>query len=133
MAAFYFAFWMSGYFGQWIDLPSSGLLYQMATAMTLAAVVTTQIGNLFTQRTECTSIRHIPLVNNRLLWIGIAVELIVVAAVIYIPVLQGIFGTAAFPATYWLFLFAWTPSLIVVDELRKYLLRRQARRKGGIP
>jgi magnesium-transporting ATPase (P-type) len=130
MAAFYFAFWMSGYYGRWIDLPSSGLLYLAATSMTLAAVVTTQIGNLFAQRTERASVLHIPLFNNRLLWVGIAVELLVVAAVIYVPVFQGVFGTAAFPATYWLFLFAWTPSLIVVDELRKYLLRRQARRKG---
>lgn len=132
MAAFYFVFWMNGYFGQWIDFPASGLLYQSATAMTLAAVVTTQIGNVFTQRTERESILRVSLFNNRLLWIGIAVELIVVAAVIYLLGFQGIFDTAAFPPQYWLFLFAWTPSLIVVDELRKYLARRRARRKKVI-
>jgi magnesium-transporting ATPase (P-type) len=129
MAAFYFLFWMSGYYGQWIDFPSTGLLYQAATAMTLAAVVTTQIGNVFAQRTERASIIRIPLFNNRLLLVGIAVELLVVTAVIYLPPLQGIFGTAAFPAHYWLFLFAWTPSLIIADELRKYLVRRRARGK----
>jgi hypothetical protein len=34
--------------------------------MTLAAVVTTQIGNLFAQRTELTSIVHVPFFGNRL-------------------------------------------------------------------
>ena len=52
MAAFYFRYWTNGYAGQWLDLPSSGTLYRSATAMALAAVVTTQIGNLFAQRTD---------------------------------------------------------------------------------
>ncbi len=124
MAAFYFLFWTSGYAGQWLDLPAAGQLYQAATAMTLGAVVTTQIGNLFAQRTDHASILHIPFFGNRLLWFGIAVELIVVAAVIYLPPLQVIFGTAPFSPVYWLFLFAWTPSLVIVDELRKFLVRR---------
>ena len=33
MAAFYFMYWMNGYWGQWIDLPASGALYRAATAM----------------------------------------------------------------------------------------------------
>jgi len=44
MAAFYFLFWTNGYRGRWMDLPSHGPLYQAATAMTLAAVVMTQVG-----------------------------------------------------------------------------------------
>ena len=42
--------------------------------MTLAAVVTTQIGNLFAQRTERQSFFRTPLFNNRLIWIGIAIR-----------------------------------------------------------
>lgn len=125
MAAFYFLFWTSGYAGYWIDLPSQGLLYQAATSMTLGAVVSTQIGNLFAQRTEFASIRRVPFFGNRLLWIGIAVELILVLAVVYLAPLQGVFGTAAFSAGYWLFLFALTPSLVLVDEFRKLLVRRR--------
>ena len=52
MVAFYFMYWTNGYWGQWLDLPADGPLYHAATAMTLAAVVVTQIGNLFAQRTE---------------------------------------------------------------------------------
>jgi P-type Ca2+ transporter type 2C len=125
MAAFYFQYWTNGYWGQWIDLPANGSLYQSATAMTLASIVVTQIGNLFAQRTEETSIFHIGLFSNRLVWIGIATELILVVLIIYLPLLQGVFGTAAFPLHNWLFLFAWIPSLLVADEVRKGLTRRK--------
>jgi len=128
MAAFYFMFWSSGYWGQWLNLPSSGGLYRSATAMALAAVVTTQIGNLFTQRTERASIFQIPFFNNRLVWVGIASELIVVLLIVYTPFLQTFIGTNAFPIRNWLFLFAWTPALLLVDELRKFLLRRRGKR-----
>ncbi|MDD1670984.1 MAG: cation-transporting P-type ATPase, partial [Methanomicrobiales archaeon] len=79
MAAFYFMYWTNGYWGRWVDLPSAGTLYHAATAMALAAVVTTQIGNLFAQRTERESFFRTPLFNNRFLWIGIVSELAIVS------------------------------------------------------
>jgi magnesium-transporting ATPase (P-type) len=91
--------------------------------MALAAVVTTQIGNLFAQRTERTSFFRIPLFNNRLIWVGIATELTLIALITYVPIFQGFIGTGPFPLRNWLFLFAWTPSLLLADELRKALLR----------
>lgn len=125
MAAFYFLYWTNGYQGQWLDLPASGPLYQAATAMTLASVVATQIGNLFAQRTEYTSVFRIGLFSNRLIWVGIATELILLAAILYLPVLQSVFGTAPFPFENWLFLFAWTPALLLADEMRKAMMRRR--------
>jgi Ca2+-transporting ATPase len=129
MAAFYFMYWINGYWGQWLDLPSTGILYQAATAMTLGAVVTTQIGNLFAQRTERTSALRLPWFNNRMLWIGIVSELLIVSLIIYVPVFQQIFGTASFPLVNWVFLFAWTPSLLLADEFRKTLLRRREKER----
>jgi Ca2+-transporting ATPase len=128
MVAFYFHYWVNGYWGQWIDLPDSGNLYRAATAMALGVVVTTQIGNLFAQRTERVSFFHTPLFSNRLIWIGIASELVLVALLVYVPFLQRFFDTAAFPAWEWLFLFAWTPSLLITDEVRKVFARRRMRR-----
>jgi magnesium-transporting ATPase (P-type) len=128
MAAFYFTYWTNGHWGQWLDLPASGSLYQTATAMTLGSVVATQVGNLFTQRTEQTSVFHIGLFSNRLVWVGIVTELTLVMLIIYVPFLQRLFGTAAFSLQNWLFLFAWTPSLLVADEARKALARRKRRR-----
>jgi len=132
MAAFYFMYWINGYWGQWLDLPSTGILYQAATAMTLGAVVTTQIGNLFAQRTERTSAFRLSWFNNRMLWIGIVSELLIVSLIIYVPFFQQFFGTASFPLVNWMFLFAWTPSLLLADECRKALLRRRERERNNL-
>jgi magnesium-transporting ATPase (P-type) len=130
MAAFYFMYWINGYWGQWLDLPSTGILYQSATAMTLGAIVATQIGNIFAQRTERDSTFRLSLFSNRMIWIGIASELLIVSMLIYVPFFQHIFGTASFPLTNWVFLFAWTPSLLLADELRKALLRRRKKKRN---
>jgi Ca2+-transporting ATPase len=127
MAAFYFMYWSSGYWGQWLDLPADGSLYRAATAMALAAVVMSQIGNLFAQRAEHTPLRQIRLFDNRLVWAGIATELILIVLITYAPFLQEVIGTAAFPPSYWLFLLAWVPALPLADTARKALLRRQKR------
>lgn len=126
MAAFYFLYWTNGYRGQWLDLPSSGTLYQAATAMALAAVVTSQIGNLFAQRTERASVFRIPWFNNPMIWIGIATELALVLLITYVPLFQRFIGTAAFPLQNWWFLFAWAPALLLIDELRKWIVRRSS-------
>jgi magnesium-transporting ATPase (P-type) len=128
MSAFFFTYWTSGYWGQFLDLPSTGTLYLSATAMALAAVVTTQIGNVLAQRTERSSIVEIGLFSNRFIWVGIATELVVISLIVYVPVLQEIFGTAAFSPEYWLFLLAWAPVLLVAEELRKGILRWKDRR-----
>jgi potassium/sodium efflux P-type ATPase len=124
MAAFYFMYWTNGYWGQWINLPGEGWLYRAATTMALAAVVCTQIGNVFTQRSERVSFFKLPLFNNRLLWIGVASELLLVFGITYLPFLQNLIGTAAFPLRNWLFLLAWIPTLLVVDEIRKFWVRK---------
>jgi P-type Ca2+ transporter type 2C len=133
MASFYFQYWTHGYWGQWLNLPSSGPLYESATAMALACVVTTQIGNLFTQRTERTSVFRIGLFSNRLLWVGISSELVIIFLIVYAPPLQKVIGTHAFSLENWLFLFAWAPLLLIADECRKFMLRcwERTKRHGG--
>jgi len=131
MIAFYFYYWTNGYFGKLIDLPSSGPLYRGATAIALASVVATQIGNLFTQRSEKDSILKLPLFKNHLLWIGIGVELTLILLIVYTPFMNNFIGTGPFNPIYWLFLFAWTPSLIIIDEFMKWVRRRRDLKKGG--
>jgi magnesium-transporting ATPase (P-type) len=131
MAAFFWMFWTNGHWGQWLDLPSQGPLYRAATGMALATVVATQIGNLFAQRSERLSVFRLRLFNNPLLWVGIASELAVILLITYAPFMQRFIGTAAFSPRYWLFIFAWTPVLLLADELRKLIARwldRQAQR-----
>ncbi len=128
ISAFFFTYWTSGYWGQFLDLPATGTLYLSATTMALAAVVTTQIGNVLAQRTERRSIFEIGFFSNRFIWVGIATELVVISVIVYVPVFQQIFGTATFPPEYWLFLLAWAPVLLVAEELRKGILRWKERR-----
>lgn len=129
MAAFYFLYWTNGHGGQWLDLPAQGPLYRAATSMALASVVATQIGNLFAQRTEYLSVFRISPFRNRFVWVGIATELALLGLLLYTPLLQRIFGTAPFPPQYWLFLFAWTPVLLLADEGRKAMVRRRIKQR----
>jgi magnesium-transporting ATPase (P-type) len=128
MSAFYFYFWTNGYTFKWIDLPSSGPIYLGATAMALGAVVFTQIGNLFAQRSESRSILKIPFFNNSLIWIGIASEVFVLLAIVYMPAMNHFIGTGPFNIKYFLFLMAWIPALPIVDEIRKIIVRSKAKR-----
>jgi len=130
MVSFYWMFWTNGYWGQWLDLPSEGTLYRAATGMALAAVVATQIGNVFAQRSERLSAFRLPLFNNRLLWMGILSEITLILLIIYAPFMQRFIGTAAFSPRYWLFIFAWTPVLLLMDELRKWVLNSIERHKA---
>ncbi|EGJ51113.1 cation-translocating P-type ATPase [Desulfocurvibacter africanus] len=132
MAVFYYYYWTNGYAGQWLDLPSEGPVYASATALTFAAVVVTQIGNLFVQRAGSRSAFHIPLGGNRLLWPSIATELAVMILVIHVPFLQGIFGTAPFAARDWIVLAVLIPLLPLADELRKCVLRKRSQNKRAM-
>ena len=71
--------------------------YEQATTMTLLSMVVAQIGTAFAARTERASLRSIGVFSNRLLLWGIAFELALTAAFIYVPVFQGLLGTAALP------------------------------------
>ena len=97
--------------------------------MALGVVVTTQIGNLFAQRTERTPTFRLSWFGNRMIWIGIISELLIVSLIIYLPFFQQFFGTASFPLVYWVFLFAWAPLLLLADESRKALLRRREKER----
>jgi len=137
MSAFFYQYWTNGYWGQIFDLPAEGPLYHSAVGMALAAVVTTQIGNVLAHRTERSSIRAAGLFSNKMVWLGIASELVIILIILYVPFFQTIIGTAPFPAQNWIFLFAWAPALLIAEEFRKGIMRMIERHKnrsssGGI-
>ena len=71
--------------------------YLQASTAGFAAIVAFQVGTPFAARTQRASLRQIGLTTNRLLLAGIAFELLFATAVIYLPALQTIFGTAPLP------------------------------------
>jgi calcium-translocating P-type ATPase len=106
--------------------------YQQATTMTFLSMVACQVGTAFAARTERASLRSIGVLSNRLLLWGIAFELALAAVLIYVPVFQGLLGTAALPAKD-LLLVAPFPFIVWgADELRRWLVRR-AERKPEFP
>ena len=128
ISAYFFINWLHGWPTTPLAQPGT-LLYSMATTMTLAGVVVTQVGAVFGCRTDRTSVFKIGLFTNRLVLIGIAVELVLLALLVYAPFLHGIFNTAPLGLREWVYLFAWTPVIFFADELRKVFLRWRDRRK----
>jgi magnesium-transporting ATPase (P-type) len=126
MSAYFFLNWLHGWPQQ--SLAAEGTpIHRMATTMTLAGVVASQVGAVFACRTDRTSIFQAGFFSNRLVLLGIAVELTLLVALVYVPFLQNIFNTAPIGWREWLFVFAWTPVIFFADELRKNFLRRRER------
>jgi magnesium-transporting ATPase (P-type) len=98
--------------------------YVRATTMTFAGMVACQVGVAFAARTERASLRSIGVFTNRLLLWGIAFELALAAAIIYLPPLQSLLGTAALSPEALLFLVPFPFVVWGADELRRNLLRR---------
>jgi calcium-translocating P-type ATPase len=126
MTAFFAAYWMGGWRpGE--PLPETGPLYQTATTMTLAGIVACQIGNLFACRTRLGSSLGRGLPANRLLFAGLAFELLLLLALIYFPPLADVFGLAPLEAGHWLLLASFGPILLLLEETRKAVMRRNLR------
>lgn len=121
MSAFFFKYMQFG----WPQIPmvGSGELYQVATTMTLGAIVCTQIAIVFNCRTERVSIFKVGPFTNRMVLIGIVCELTLFSILSYTPFLHNIFNTGPLLAIDWLYLIIWIPVLIFVDEIRKAILR----------
>jgi P-type Ca2+ transporter type 2C len=127
MAAYFFLNGRQGWPG--VPLAQEGTLdYRMATTMTLAAIVASQVGAVFGCRTDRASVFSIGLLSNRLVLAGIAFELVLLSLLIYVPFFQGVFNTAPLGLVEWAFVLAWTPIIFLLDELRKALLRWQEKR-----
>jgi calcium-translocating P-type ATPase len=71
--------------------------YLQATTMTFLGIVACQVGTAFASRADRAPLRSVGLLGNGFLLWGIAFELAFAAALIYVPALQQVFGTAALP------------------------------------
>ncbi|MDH4100452.1 MAG: cation-transporting P-type ATPase, partial [Nitrospirota bacterium] len=126
IAGFFFVYWMSG----WVpgtEMVSSGPVYIAATTMTLAGIVASQVGNVFACRTERESVFRVGFFTNKLVLWGIASELVIIALLIYTPFLQKVFGLAPIGWREWAFLLAFAPLLLLLEEGRKWVVRKYGR------
>jgi magnesium-transporting ATPase (P-type) len=129
MAGFFWVLWRGG----WRPGDATGAaaplhhLYQQATTVTFAGIVACQIGTAFAARTEYAALFTIGLLSNPLLLWGIAFELSFSAALIYLPPLQDIFGTAALGPGQLVVLVPFPFVVWGVDELVRWARRRRGK------
>ncbi|MFI5960081.1 cation-translocating P-type ATPase [Cryptosporangium sp. NPDC051539] len=94
--------------------------YLQATTATFAAIVACQVGTAFASRTERVSLFTVGLATNRLLLAGIAFEVLFTAALVYLPPLQAVFGTAALDGWTVALLCTFPPIVWGADELYRW-------------
>lgn len=98
--------------------------YSRATTMTLAGIVASQVGAVFCCRSNKESLFKLGLFSNPAIWLGVGAELVLFALVVYSPLLQHVFATAALSLPELAFASLWMPVMILADEIRKGWLRR---------
>ncbi len=104
--------------------------YVQATTLTFVGIVACQVGTAFASRTEHASLRAVGVFSNPLLLAGIAFEVLFTLALVYVPFLQDVFGTAALPAEALAFVVPFPFIVWGADELRRARLRK-SRTRGG--
>ncbi len=102
-------------------------LYLQATTACLAGIVLAQVVNVFMCRHPRESSLRFSLNANPLLLLGIAVELGLLLLIVFTAPGNRVFGTQPFPPVVWAFLALLAVGFGVLEEARKFLVRRQFR------
>ena len=130
MAAFFFVLARAGWrYGE--PIAPTAPLYLEATTACLAAIVVMQAVNLFLCRDDRASAFALGLRSNPLLVWGLAAEVALIAAIVYTPWGQTLFGTSALPADVWLFVLPFAAAMLVLEEARKAVCRGSRSRSAG--
>lgn len=108
------------------NLATGGFDYRQATTMTLATIIFCQIAAALNCRTQRSSVFRIGIFSNRKIIGGIIFEGLLLLALMYLPELQIIFNTAPLRGGEWLYLLAIPIPLLLIEEARKYWLRRRS-------
>lgn len=125
-----FGFFWILYGGGWTwgtMLPTNNILYMQATTACLTAIIITQIGNVFACRSSREPALSIGFFSNKLIFVGIIVELLLQLFIVYHPWGNKIFSTAPISLSVWLLLIPFMFLVFFAEELRKFLARYRLR------
>ncbi|MES1997821.1 MAG: cation transporting ATPase C-terminal domain-containing protein, partial [Pseudomonadota bacterium] len=126
MAAFFFVLKGSGWhYGEMFG--HADPRYLAATTATLSAIIVAQVVNVFLCRSPQHSVFTTGLRGNWLIVIGIATEILLILAIDYTALGNHIFGTAPIGWEVWLFVLPFGVGMLVLEEVRKWVLRRWMR------
>ena len=125
MAAFFFVLhggtWQ---YGNVLDYHDN--LYLQATTACLSAIIAMQVVNVLLCRHPVMSVFSRGYRRNPLIWYGILFELVLLMLIAYTPWGNALFGTAPLDSEAWLFIMAFMPGMLLLEELRKAVLRRMS-------
>lgn len=116
--------WMAGGWELGMQLAADDPIYIKGVTMTFAGIVVAQVGNVLACRTSRQSIFKTSLRTNKWILFGIIAQLLVLAILIYVPIMQQFFGTTALGLGDWIFLFSLAIVVIAAEEIRKIFVRR---------
>ena len=101
----------------------AGRVYVLATTMFHAGVVLAQVGNAFACRSETERLRRLGLFSNRLLVVGLVVEIVLIGVLIYVPPFSIWFEHLPLPPELWGLLALYPVLLYSLERIRKRLVR----------
>lgn len=120
------AFFLVLHLGGWHDgdtLSTHAPLYLQGTTACLSGIIAAQVVNVFLCRHPRAAAWSFPLASNKLLLLGIGVELALLGFIVFTPAGQALFGTAVFTAPVWGLIVALALLFGLLEELRKWLCR----------
>jgi sodium/potassium-transporting ATPase subunit alpha len=94
-------------------------------------VVLIQIGNAFACRTSKEHNTQMGWGSNKVLLFGIALSVLMIVSMIYVPFLSKAFDNQAFPPIFWPILAVFALILYTLEWFRKALVRRKERTHVG--
>jgi len=123
MGAFFLNYWVNQ--GNLNHLASSGPLYREATTMTLGAIIFTQIGMAMNSRKGRGSIFQVNPFANRIISLGIVLEIVLFILLSYVPFFHTLFNTAPIGLDDWLYLLACPFVIMALEEIRYRLFDKK--------
>jgi magnesium-transporting ATPase (P-type) len=123
MAAFFFVLRGAGWnYGEM--LPANDPIYLQATTACLSAIIVMQVVNVYLCRSDRGSAFTWGVFLNRMILLGIAVEIALILLIDYTPWGNSLFGTAPIALDVWLYVVPFAFAMLLFEELRKALVRR---------
>lgn len=122
-----FLAWQAGGWHLGMAQVPDNIAYVKGTTMTFAGIVIAQVGNVLASRTSKTSLFKTSVKSNKWIWLGIASQISIISALVYVPVLQDFFGTTGLGLSDWAFLALIAVAVVFAEEIRKLISRRLAK------
>ncbi|MDA9440205.1 ATPase [Bradyrhizobium sp. CCBAU 51745] len=124
MAAFFIVLWLGAWkWGQ--ALAPDDPRYVQATTACLSAIIVLQIVNVFICRSSVRSVFAMKPFDNRLILLGVLLEIILLVLFNYTAVGNALLQTLPVPGAFWALIGPIAVLMLVLEEARKWLIRRK--------